>query len=185
MDSDKVESVSDSQNGRQFVIRRKKVKFPTYQPRTGARWAKPTMDEERLWQNSRYPGRTPEVWIGGVKFQRVVGWSPTGQGVDVNWGWIYPLWNIAKALKSMGYRDYCDNSSMHGDFRYVDINEGVLNLIHVMFKDYKIPHILDSQEEESEENLALPLIQQVQAFNLSQIQIPNNSPVVNSGPPSP
>jgi len=159
----------------QFVIKRKKVKFPTYQPRTGARWVKPTMEEEVAWQNSRYPGRCPEVYIGGVKFQRIVGWSTSGQGVDVNWGWIYPLVNISRALKSLGYKDYCDNSSMHGDYRYVDINEGVLNLIHVMFKDYKIPHILDSQDEE-EENLALPLIQQLQSFQVSQIQPPSNNP---------
>lgn len=162
-----------------FVIRRKKVKFPTFQPRSGARWVKATMDEELQWQNSRYPGRTSEVYIGGVKFQRIVGWSAHGQGLDVNYGWIYPLINIARALKALGYKDYVENSTLHGDYRYCDINDGVLNLIHVMFKDYKLPHILDSMQEEEEEALALPLIQQLQSFNLAQTAPPTNNPVVD------
>jgi len=136
------------------------------------------MEEELTWQNNRYANRVTDVWIAGVKFTRVTGWSHCGQGLDINWGWIYPLANIAKALKSMGYKEYVDNSTLNGDYRYVDINEGVLNLIHAALKDYKIPHILDSQEEDSEENLALPLIQQLQSFNLAQQQPPSNNPVV-------
>lgn len=163
-----------------IVIRRKRVKWPTFQPRSGARWQRATMKEENEFQRSRYPTRFSDVWIGGVKFSRVIGWSSVGQGTDINWGWITPLYNMAIAMERMGYKDFVDNSSMHGDFRYVDINESVLNMIHIMFKDYKIPHLLDHKEgdddDEEDSGPALPLIQQVQAFAIANNLAPVNNP---------
>jgi len=167
-----------------FVIKRKRVKFPTYQPRSGLRWVKPTMEEEVDWQDSRYSTRATRVRIGGVEFRRITGWTGAGQGLNIDWGWIYPLYNMAKAMRSMGYKDFVENSSMHGDFRYGDINESVLNLIHIMFKDYKIPHIIDSMEDEEEESLALPLITQLQSHYLTLPSVPTTSPVILD-PPSP
>lgn len=174
-------------NKKGFVIRRKKVRFPTFQPRVGSRWCgNATLEDELNMQIRNYPGRITDVWIAGVKFKRLTGWTANGNNLDVSYGFAVFLWNMAKAMKSMGYKDYVDNSTLNGgDYRYPDTNEGILNLIHIMFKDYKIPHILDSQEDEDEDNLALPLIQQLQGFNLAQQFIPNNSPNFDFGPASP
>lgn len=141
--------------------------------KTGSRqlWGKGfrNIKDEMLWQVSRYTNRYTKRMIAGVEFAEF-----SQPGVNIDWGWAPILFNIAQLLRSLGYKDYDDYPTSDHYTRYVEINYGILNIAHALFKDFKIPHLTDRMidGDDDDDPTALPLIQQLTNFHSASLSHP-------------
>lgn len=165
---------------------RKKVKFPSKSKNVhGFAFNAATLPGELHWHFAHSPG-TRYKKIDKVKFVVNEAREADGCVKNVHWGWALPLYNLWKLLSVLGYKDMEYMGSQHGHiYRYNDVNESVLNLAHALLKDFKLPHLRDTEEDDDDiddDDPALPIIAQIHQLGLG---IPSVSGPSFSSPPIP
>lgn len=146
-------------------IPRKKVKFPSKSVnKHGFAFAHADIRQEVYWHLTHSPG-TRWKKIDKIKFIVNDAREADGCVKNVHWGWALPLYNLWKLLSILGYKDMETMGSQHAHiYRYNDVNESVLNLAHALLKDFRIPHLRDSEDDDDDVDVDDPALPSLAAF---------------------